>query len=445
MARVYSMSAGKFIDKPETGVEAGGGFAPSQGAWQRAAIMDLLQTGGKSLSKIKSISEMFKPIEKPAEERKAELKMKTLSSSLDVLEKNLKQVEIRGPTAGRLAFISKLTGGAIYPEVGDYEALRKGLIGPVARAISGEVGVLTDKDIARAEQLLPKVSDTPGLAKRKLDNLRELIAKRTTGKEVAIPGIEEGEVIAPTPTEAPTRIPQFLQTMAGIAPVAGAMAGRAALPIPGVGAGMGAVGGMRVAGALRGEQPTLMQKLTGGVPIPATRGELGAGGVTGLLDLLFRGAGGLMRRGGPKGIVSRARETAAVKAQKKVGGVSATKIAKAGEKFLKAHPEAKSKAMTRLIEGLKKEKTLSVPEVVERTKVWNQAYTSLGKVGKSMKAGVYDKLARAAKAEITRVAPEVAKRTGQLRFLYQAPRAAGKAAWTGIKAGALMRLLRGGF
>src|SRR3990167_3225746 len=110
---------------------------------------------------------------------KANEKLSTLSTNLEVLEKNYKQLEVRGRGAGDAALlIANLTGGAQFGEVADYESLRKGLIGPVARALSGEVGVLTDRDIARAEQLLPKVTDDPDLARRKLENARELIAKQ---------------------------------------------------------------------------------------------------------------------------------------------------------------------------------------------------------------------------------------------------------------------------
>lgn len=59
-----------------------------------------------------------------------------------------------------------------------YESLRKANIAPLARAISGEVGVLTDRDIARAEGLLPKLSDTQYEAQLKMNQLRKLITAR---------------------------------------------------------------------------------------------------------------------------------------------------------------------------------------------------------------------------------------------------------------------------
>lgn len=128
--------------------------------------------------------------EATAEEKKRLLKYSDLSSSLDILEKNLSETEHRGAVGGNVGLLAQwLTGGKAMPETADYEALRKGLIGPVARAISGEVGVLTDKDIGRAENLLPKVTDDPGLAQKKLSNLRSIIQKRTTE-----PGLPSGKV-----------------------------------------------------------------------------------------------------------------------------------------------------------------------------------------------------------------------------------------------------------
>lgn len=145
---------------------------------------------------LRLLQEGVKPkVELSAEESKQKQKLSDLTNSLDVLEQNFGQVEAKGPISGRGAgLISKLTSGAVYGQIADYESLRKGMIGPVARAISGEVGVLTDKDVARAENLLPKVSDDPTLAQRKLNNLRDLISRKggtgpLTGKE---PQLREG-------------------------------------------------------------------------------------------------------------------------------------------------------------------------------------------------------------------------------------------------------------
>jgi len=358
-----------------------------------------------------------------AEEEKAELKMETLSSSLDVLEKNLKQIEVRGPMAGRLGWLSRISGGAIYPEVSDYEALRKGLIGPVARAISGEVGVLTDKDIARAENLLPKVTDTPELTKRKLNNLRELIAKRTKGEEVEIPEIEEESV----PEEAGGAAPSW----AGALPFLGYGAG-AATGVPFLGPAA-LVGGMKTKRFLGGERPTGLEKILPGVPIPTTGEEAIAGGGAAAFEALFRGLG-LLR--GLKGRFGGAREAAATEAQKETGGISSKKLVKTVKDFFGRHPEAETPANKRLLEGLEKQKTISIPDLVKRTQTWNDAYAKAGGVKSGIKNKIYNELARTAKGMIQEVAPEVTKQTARLKFLYQTPRTLGKTTWQLGKIGA---------
>lgn len=120
----------------------------------------------------------YKP-ELSTTDQKTVNKYTDVTKSVDLLEKNLNEIEVSGPITGRLAFLNKLTGGGVYPEVADYEALRKSLIGPLARTISGEVGVLTDKDISRAEDLLPKVTDAKKLKANKLKNLRQLIKEKS--------------------------------------------------------------------------------------------------------------------------------------------------------------------------------------------------------------------------------------------------------------------------
>src|SRR3990167_1330328 len=116
---------------------------------------------------------------KSAEKLKQESKMQDLSKSIDLLEKNLSETEARGRGKGDImSLLSKVSGGAVAPEIGDYEALRKSLIGPLARTISQEAGVLTDKDISRAEGLLPKITDSAQLTRNKIANLRTLIGER---------------------------------------------------------------------------------------------------------------------------------------------------------------------------------------------------------------------------------------------------------------------------
>jgi hypothetical protein len=67
-------------------------------------------------------------------------------------------------------------------------------------------------------------------------------------------------------------------------------------------------------------------------------------------------------------------------------------------------------------------KSFTVKEALERSTLWNQAYTGAGKVGKSAKAGVYNVMTRAIKNQIANLAPEVAKKTSELATTYALPK-----------------------
>lgn len=128
----------------------------------------------------------FKPGDTAAQE-KEQSKVAGIEQALTLLRQNLGETEVQGPLLGTGAnLLNKVSGGAVAPQVADYEALRKSLIGPLARSISGEVGVLTDKDIARAEGLLPKITDSKKLRENKIKNLERVIAQKkgTTGTKI---------------------------------------------------------------------------------------------------------------------------------------------------------------------------------------------------------------------------------------------------------------------
>ena len=78
-----------------------------------------------------------------------------------------------GRIAGLLGNIQGLSG--FNDQISAYNAFRKSSIGPIARAISQEVGVLTDKDVKRAEELLPSSTDTAGEREQKFQTLETLI------------------------------------------------------------------------------------------------------------------------------------------------------------------------------------------------------------------------------------------------------------------------------
>ena len=103
-------------------------------------------------------------------------------NKLNALESNLRQYEnliLRVP-GGRIGgTISK--GKALVemsPEARTVGGLENTLTGLIARIIGGEVGVLTDQDIARAKAMLPQILDNPQERKLKFDMLKQLISER---------------------------------------------------------------------------------------------------------------------------------------------------------------------------------------------------------------------------------------------------------------------------
>jgi hypothetical protein len=56
-----------------------------------------------------------------------------------------------------------------------YNSLRDAFTGPVARIISQEVGVLTDRDIKRAQDILPAVGDNAEVRASKITNIKQAI------------------------------------------------------------------------------------------------------------------------------------------------------------------------------------------------------------------------------------------------------------------------------
>lgn len=56
-----------------------------------------------------------------------------------------------------------------------YEAIRNPLVTTLARSIAGEKGVLTDRDFARAEKMVPTAFDSPEQAQAKFEEIRKLV------------------------------------------------------------------------------------------------------------------------------------------------------------------------------------------------------------------------------------------------------------------------------
>jgi hypothetical protein len=157
----------------------------SQEDINQAILTDLQATGGKNIEAIQMIAQMYGPqaqqTQQPqltAKQQESMTKYDDVESSLNLLEK---QFMLAGGGQGIKGLAVRNVGSKIpgvASEARNYEGVRESLIAPLARAISGEVGVLTDRDIKRAEGLLPKLTDTPQEAQRRLQNLRNILQER---------------------------------------------------------------------------------------------------------------------------------------------------------------------------------------------------------------------------------------------------------------------------
>lgn len=141
---------------------------------QQAMIQDLGSTGGKNIPELKTIYDVLYA-QTSETEKKEVLKTESAEDIVDQIQEKITRIPT-GRFSGPIQYTTSALG--FNPEVTAYEALRKASIGPLARAITGEVGVLTDQDIARAEKLLPKITDTTEEVELKLSQLRKSIQKR---------------------------------------------------------------------------------------------------------------------------------------------------------------------------------------------------------------------------------------------------------------------------
>ena len=110
-----------------------------------------------------------------AEQTKILANIGEVAAALDSIEPELNAVENRGPIMGLIR------GANPYDVVAQrIEALVNGLVPKVARGVFGEVGVLTDQDIAHYKKILPSMRSQPELATILLSDLRRKLDQTRT-------------------------------------------------------------------------------------------------------------------------------------------------------------------------------------------------------------------------------------------------------------------------
>jgi len=171
-----------FMIDPTTGfLQLPGGAEEESQAY---TVEDALRQAAKTLpggseSEIMSLAKMYMEQNATPPVSKEQAAMMTTTSIIDEVERmvgglDLSKSDLGAATLGR----GRGVIGSLVPssEAGQFQTFRKGVMSRLARAL-GEVGVLTDKDIERAINLIPSLADTPESAANRIQQLRSLLGE----------------------------------------------------------------------------------------------------------------------------------------------------------------------------------------------------------------------------------------------------------------------------
>lgn len=188
----YDFQAGLVSDNDMTNAMVENGQLPAnqaetmpQGSQGPASLEDALlqaqsilgpgQTPATYLSYAKAIQASNKATAPNATQQKTQNALKNATNVIDEIENAYQTV---GGAQGAVKGTARNLGGRVRldQDANYYNSQRQGYLSRIARAF-GEVGTLSDQDIARAVNLIPDLADTPQNAARKLAGLRSLLAQ----------------------------------------------------------------------------------------------------------------------------------------------------------------------------------------------------------------------------------------------------------------------------
>jgi hypothetical protein len=303
-----------------------------------------------------------------------------------------------GPGARIKGAIESLKGSAgLNQDASVYNDSKEGFAATL-KALTGDTGVMTDQDYARLSKLLPGLGSTKKEATDKFNQLREQVAAKFGGQK---------QETAFKPKTENNR---------------GALASVLDIPF-GSAVNLAEKSQADLSNQLKtGQYKNIMDLIS-----PKTSKDVGllqdvapAGIETGLTAMTIGSVGSGAKKllenvfgGKAKAIVGREVAANAVKSK-----VSTDSILQAGDKYISQDPTAAQLWTQKLRPALETQKELSVPDLLQQIKIWNDAYSSAGKVGKTALAGLNDALARSAKDVIKKEAPEVAQYTAKLAKIY---------------------------
>lgn len=144
--------------------------------FQGLAMQDLQQTGGKRLAAIKAAYDLFGggKSQKSVTQQNAERKLSQAVNTVGLLQQ---QFQRAGGGQGFAGYGQTLAGALKLPSADaakSYQDNRRGFAALISKSL-GESGVLTDQDIKRALANIPDITDTPGVAQTKWNNLMQVL------------------------------------------------------------------------------------------------------------------------------------------------------------------------------------------------------------------------------------------------------------------------------
>src|SRR3990167_7602082 len=307
----------------------------------------------------------FQPEEKI---NSAEEKKKTAFASstnlIDELERKFTAAK-GGEFTGLGAIIGgtkKNIGGAlnIDKEARIYNRTRQGFVAAL-KDLTGDVGVLTDKDYERISNLLPKFTDDPQVARELFNTLRSQMAAKYGGEKMGTkykePEVKGGALAAVFPG-----LTQMYQESQ--------------------------------------QDPVVMKALETAIPALQLRRPSGRQAASEVLTIL--GGASLAKAGASKikGLTTKRalanRSAIASEQSAKISGERVYK--KAEEKILRTVSETDRKPALKMLEQAKENlagQSFDAQTALDKLTQYNKAYTTTGRAGKSAKAAVNDALSKA--------------------------------------------------
>lgn len=110
------------------------------------------------------------------------------AAALNTIQSLMNNYEAQGPIGGRITgLLNAVTGGSYNPSVYAYESGAKGSLGSIIKAL-GDSGALSEGDQQRALNLIPSTNDSPAAARKKYQQLMNILQTSSNNDTFIIAG-----------------------------------------------------------------------------------------------------------------------------------------------------------------------------------------------------------------------------------------------------------------